>query len=272
MMLVMVIGFGIVFKFNDAFRIFATNYFGDYLSCLLETGELPGMQEGECAESFQAFDIESGKMRISDTGLGAAGGGGGGGGGGSGPSSTSNPDSSGGPEGEGSSSKEGDPSDGGGGSIGGGSPGGGRFGDGRGFGGRGSGRPATVPTTKADKVGPKGGNTSVGSAGEIIDEVGDGAEDGRNRTVGFSDYDRDREGLGRQKKSVPVNEEDRKRAARRVAANTETKSKAVGESSGFDFSLGNFLRILLIVGIIVVIVVFIGGQALQISKSSEKGE
>jgi len=58
--------FGAVYQFNDAFRVWANNYFGDYLSCLLETGELPalggtGGQASSCNEIFKKFSLADGR-------------------------------------------------------------------------------------------------------------------------------------------------------------------------------------------------------------------
>lgn len=57
---------GGIYQFNDAFRVWANNYFGNYLVCLLETGELPlisgsGGHNSECQEEFKKFNIADGK-------------------------------------------------------------------------------------------------------------------------------------------------------------------------------------------------------------------
>lgn len=58
---------GIILQFNEAFRDFANNYFGNYLACLLETGELPRLgadrpeEVGTCNSEFQPFTFTAGR-------------------------------------------------------------------------------------------------------------------------------------------------------------------------------------------------------------------
>lgn len=57
---------GITYQFNDAFKVWANNYFGDYLSCLLESGELPtiggnGGGSAVCDQLFQNFSLANGR-------------------------------------------------------------------------------------------------------------------------------------------------------------------------------------------------------------------
>jgi len=57
---------GLIFEFSSAFKAWANNYFGDYLTCLLETGELPSIggtpgDSGTCNQFFQAFSLKNGR-------------------------------------------------------------------------------------------------------------------------------------------------------------------------------------------------------------------
>lgn len=58
---------GVVYQFNTAFQSFAKNYFGEYLSCLLETGELPALGDNEgtfkdgCDANFESFSLANGR-------------------------------------------------------------------------------------------------------------------------------------------------------------------------------------------------------------------
>ena len=57
---------GLLWQFSDAFRAWANNYFGEYLACLLETGELPsvggmGGVAGTCNRYFEPFSIANGR-------------------------------------------------------------------------------------------------------------------------------------------------------------------------------------------------------------------
>ncbi|MFK8136838.1 MAG: hypothetical protein AB8E15_00630 [Bdellovibrionales bacterium] len=64
---------GGLYQFHDAFRNFSQAYFGDYLRCLLETGELPALgyeQDGICNAEFQAFSLASGRPAIPGSGSG----------------------------------------------------------------------------------------------------------------------------------------------------------------------------------------------------------
>lgn len=72
LMLLIVVGIivGGVYQFNDAFKQYADNYFGEYLACLLETGELPalGAKGGGaadlCNESFEDFSMANGRPKV----------------------------------------------------------------------------------------------------------------------------------------------------------------------------------------------------------------
>lgn len=58
---------GVIYQINDAFRVWASNYFGEYLTCLLETGELPSLSSGEegiCNQQFAEFSISNGRPLI----------------------------------------------------------------------------------------------------------------------------------------------------------------------------------------------------------------
>ncbi len=63
--------------FSGAFKAWANNYFGDYLTCILETGELPNISgepgdSGQCDQFFEPFSLKNGRPLI----LNAGGGGG----------------------------------------------------------------------------------------------------------------------------------------------------------------------------------------------------
>lgn len=58
---------GVLYQFNDAFKNFLQSYFGDYIACLLETGELPslggngGPNQGICNAKFKNFNVSNGR-------------------------------------------------------------------------------------------------------------------------------------------------------------------------------------------------------------------
>ena len=69
LLIVVMIALGVLYQFNTAFSNFAQNYFGEYLSCLLETGELPnlGASNGtNCDSQYEEFSIENGRPKSID--------------------------------------------------------------------------------------------------------------------------------------------------------------------------------------------------------------
>ena len=69
LLLVVVVGLilGLFVNFNEAFARYARNYFGDYLSCLIETGELPrlgGDTDGVCDSLYRPFTFTAGRPPI----------------------------------------------------------------------------------------------------------------------------------------------------------------------------------------------------------------
>lgn len=79
LLLVVVVGIvlGAMYQFSDAFQQYVAGYFGDYLACLLETGEMPslGVQDGSgvCNSQFEPFSLANGRSP-SDFATGGAGG------------------------------------------------------------------------------------------------------------------------------------------------------------------------------------------------------
>jgi len=75
------IALGAIFQLNSAFGSYAQDYFVNYLSCLLETGELPSLgtasiASGECNAQFEAFSLSRGRPLIDSSNNGGSGGGG----------------------------------------------------------------------------------------------------------------------------------------------------------------------------------------------------
>lgn len=64
----MAILLGGLYQFRTAFQAFVDSYFGEYLVCLLETGELPSLKStpgtGECDSSFEPFSLANGRPLI----------------------------------------------------------------------------------------------------------------------------------------------------------------------------------------------------------------
>jgi hypothetical protein len=262
---------GLAYQFNSAFRVYVTNYFGNYIACLLETGELPSLGAngagGRCGAEFgRSFNLADGRPLVGTGG----GGGGGGGGGTAGPG-----DRAGGGGGRGSSSSSGS------GGGGGGSPA---------DGGAGSGGPQTAASYFNRRGRPP--RTAVGNASGSEEKSYTGnteAGKGRGRRVGEVNRDTGRVTRSTLDRRFISTDELEQRSNEKQ---TTTKAGETGSTGGLrpkrlsyeakrsvaaandveveEFGFGKMLRILMIVLIIIALVLLIGGQLLQISKSWEK--
>ncbi len=250
---------GSLYQMNSAFKVWAENYFGSYLSCLLETGELPalggsvGPAGGVCNELYEPFSIDKGRPLLASSQ--------GGGGGSSGGSTSSSPPSS-----SSSSSSERGARDTGGGSSGSSQiNSSARFTAGSRF------RPNNEMASgrRAD------GSSYTGSTeGSVPTSLLGGDYGGRFKVSesGFSmDYgsslDRERKKIeskeGVKKAEDSVQERGRKKAnpVRAPASKAEVEEEE-------EMTFGSFLRFLIIAAIIIALILVVGGQLLQISKSS----
>lgn len=251
---------GAVYQLNSAFAVWANNYFGNYLACLLETGELPSLggegTVGSCNEDFAPFSIAEGRPLIPGGGVNEGGGGGGSGSGGA-SSSTVVGDSGSGGRGERIAVQRG------GGSSGGRSS---RFGRSS-RGGSSSGRGLAFSSQeKEEKI--YTGSTSAMNIPQGA--YGSDVPVERRMPIGGGTFGGNEE---EKSKKMPVSAVKKgaqgsvERQARLKVMRGPKKSDAPPEEEGFTF--GNFLRILLIAAIIIALMIFIGGQALQIGKSME---
>lgn len=265
---------GIMSQFSDAFSRFLDNYFGDYIACLLETGELPsfggdGFTSGECNAQFEAFSVSNGRPRIADNGSGDGGGDGSGG------------DSSGGGDGDG----DGDGSDGSGSSrngrparlsSSGGSSNGESFGSNQNS-LRPSSQLAKAPRSRANDV--TGGGDSNSSEGGFGAGRGRGKRS-RRRVIYLGDEyltedekkKQNNRVIGRSKKSKSQKEIDDLRKAKFRLEVPEQRQVASDDEDEGGLSFGHLIKYLLILGILIAIFIFLGGQALQIKKSWQKAE
>ncbi len=259
---------GLMFQFNDAFRNFANNYFGAYLSCLLESGELPslgwearGSNDDSCDSDFQPFNLASGRVPVTgkysydSTPLPPGNPQPPNFGGGSPPPPENNPTSAGGGASETKASTlAAGPSSGGGGQGGGSSQGPTAFGAG----------PSSAKNSDGSDQAPREGANSDGAyAG-----VGARGSSGRQQFVPLSKGESDI-AEGEKKRIVPANEVDVAREVRRVPADDLRKKKPI-QIEEPEFTLMDFVKYILIIGIIIAMVIFLGGQAVQISKSRDK--
>lgn len=248
---------GGLYQLNSAFRVFADNYFGDYLACLLETGELPSMGGGngpttsECNQSYKPFSLADGRPQVG-SGVG-------------------------GDEGEFSNdgSKDGKKS------------------------AAGAGNPSSGSTIVANvgdsSMGGRGGSTrfrasKAGGAGDEGSEDKDGAYTGSGAVTNLSGYESgsvvriplrssekirgsaaDEEEKQKEKKTK-VSEQNMATLKKTGPQLIKVERKLASESKSGDieeFTFGKMFRMLIIIAIIIAIIIFIGGQIMQVSKSME---
>lgn len=245
---------GAMWQFNDGFNKFTKSYFGDYIACLLELGELPalgGTSSGQC--TYEAFT--PGTSPTLGAGTGGDDGKDGKDGKGDKSPNTSNNDSASGGSGSGSSGSGAAESSG-------------RFGSNFAGSSR-QGRPSVVVigTAKDDTYtgstessngkstrlsGPRTANV------ELIDQSGGVIDPFEERKVKSAPVSIAKDSRADQLKS----KKQRVDITRKVAA-ADLKDKDT------KLSFSDFLKWLLIAAIVLAIIVFVGGQALQIGKSWE---
>ena len=250
LILVVVVGMalGVVYQFNSAFKSYIQNYFGEYVACLLETGELPIIDaspgdSGVCSQLFKPFTLADGKPLIAPGG------------------STTNPGSD--------SNSTGSREAGRGGNSGtnsGNFSGSSRFG---GSGGSGSGG----SSQKGDKKDSAyTGSTNAGGYGGGYSATNKKLDTGLKYRVDNKFAFEDEKGGKEKRSSATVtrstsSQDDR--SARRAKLKRKEASKDSGEGGEVGFTIGNFLRYLIIAAIVISLVFFLGGQMLQVSKSME---
>lgn len=240
---------GAIFQLNTAFRSWADNYFGEYLSCLLETGELPslsGGSDGVCDQEFKSFSIADGRPALGDR-IGEGGG--------------SRDD-----DGESDESESPTPAatasaDGGN------SNSSGRSGFARGS--RGSRFRASSPiadgdgkSNEKDQSGEVNFNT-YNQGGRIVRIPIRDTDEIRRRRYREDQKDKER---SKVKTDIASRENEREGAPQLIKKSTRKPAQEVAED-GFEWSFGNILRILIIIAILIALLLFLGGQALQVSKS-----
>jgi hypothetical protein len=261
--LILIIAVGVIlgalYQMNSAFRSWSDNYFGDYLTCLLETGELPALggdsgQSGTCGSNYKEFSIAEGRPLIGSAISGDEGGGADGGGGSSADSSSGSSES---------------------------------------YAGAGGGttvqrisNSSFVSSPKRYRVRSRG--AGAGGAGAGGD--GEATNTGSTTVTALSGYEsgksiripiRRSEGYSGGRRGEEDKKEDGKIAGAATANNAAERKgpvliridrKVASEMKEVDieeFTFGKFFRYLIIAAIVIAIVLFIGGQMLQVSKSME---
>lgn len=295
MILLLVIGMlitlGLVYRFNTAFKKYTIDMYGTYYRCLLETGELPGVGS-VCKDKKSRFDIANGRALIKNSpGSGGGGGSGGSGGGGSGGSGGSG--GGGGKGGSGGSGSSGNQANNGNDSGGGSSDSGGSSeavgGSSRSSGGgsgsvigrlRGLQKPRSTAVGSTANLSKEDLNNSGGDP--LSTNAGSrSSSDGLRRVATKMDFKMDG-GQYMREETATTTSVTASPMKKNVAAGDslrprktveETNRKPAGdlkEDKGGGLEFGRLFKFFIILAIIVAILVFLGGQVLQISKSGEK--
>lgn len=245
---------GGVYQLNSAFKAWANSYFGNYLACLLESGELPsisgtGGDSGVCNQLYEPFSLANGRPLIpksdssTQTGVSA---------------------SKHGQAGERERGPAGTRVSSSGSGLGFGSrrsSGSGGFGSGKTFGANKKSDSAYTGSTSPSNYG--GGYSSLNR--RLDTSVRHRVSDRFSLKNGT-----DRE--ARRKAAPSVSKPEERAAGRgpRLRVNGQALKKAVKDGADSNLTLPNFLRYILMAAILIALIMFLGGQALQISKSMEK--
>lgn len=262
---------GLMYQFNDAFKQFLDSYFGDYIACLLESGELPalggaGANAGQCASPYSSFDVANGATL--DTSYG----------------NSPNSSRANGSSGDSSNARSNSSS----------TPSGSRSSPSlrpsrQSSSGSTSNAEATVSSSRGDRPARQSKNiirSDSGKNGGFDSNSTDASTSvrrGRRITRSKIIYLEDGYGPGKEKKKNknPVIATGRVRKGSGVDFNLRKakfrlqvpeQRKVAGEVKMDSMSLGDILKYLIIGGIIIVLFLFLGGQAMQIKKSWQKAE
>ena len=254
---------GGIYQLNSAFKVWAKAYYGDYLACLLETGDLPLIDGGTgdsgiCNQLFKPFSLADGRP------LATAGG------------TAFNPAN---PNGSNGSTGQDGPR------------GGSRFGTGSGSGtregsGSGSGTNSLSNSWKTSGAGKNGAGKSGSGNG-----AGDSATDTGDTSVSKFGKIRTNSKTNERNERLDTHfafETEREAKQERVVASAKKSPSPEGQSvakvivrgkrikvdsgAGGDdssMSFGNLLRYFIIAIILIALAVFFGGQVLQISNSDQ---
>ncbi len=257
LLLVIVVGLLIALtsQIMKPFGAFMDNYMGAYLQCILETGELPSLGNDEdtalkdegCNARFEGATLADGRPPKAGSGSGG-----------------SSSDSE-GKGGGGSSSYAGSASRGGSrltSSSGSGSAG--VDGAGAGLDGK-----KTV-VAESGSGGSSNGylNLSRGETTTIIRRRAKQVTLGNDR-LSAADLDALKKKQEKEKNDKPVVVgESNQRGPKKIPVKTPPPREIASED--VEFTIGNFIRIIFIAGIIIALVLLLGGQAMQMSKDFEK--
>lgn len=273
-------------SFSQGFSELTRNYFGEYLTCLFETGELPSLGLPEensgvegtevCNARFESFSLTAGRPRSS----GSSGSGGGGGTSGRNPRDSAERagrNSASATDGRGGRAQAGDAAQDSRGGGGGGGRGRGSFG-----GSRGNDRNNPAQQRVAAKAEDGGAETPGGDLGQLS-SGGDGLNNRRSngngeripyRAITGSRFQDEEEGAALREDRVATtvgngggsNDDGPTRV---LATDGPLKKKQIlSNDESFDFS--QYLKYIVIVAILIALLLFFGGQLQQVRKGWQK--
>lgn len=254
LVVVVAIILGGIYQLNTAFAAWAHSYFGDYLACLLETGDLPSLggpsdtTAGVCNQLYKPFTLADGRPLIDGVGSGSG--------------DTGDTDNGPGGPGvkDGSSSHMVQASGGGGAdSEFGHSPS--RFLASNANGGGGSGPSKKLYT----------GSTSVSTPSWVQNGSANNSQNHHEKEFDRGFYI---EKPKDEKERTPSSFQStaKKSGAAKKKNSTElhkSNVKKTDNNADTSFTIGGFLRFLIIAAIVIALLLLLGGQALQIGKSMD---
>ena len=255
LVIILVVILGLVYQFNRKFRLYAEQFFDGYIACLLESGELPGVGGSSCEEEMKTIaDMQAkGLLKFPE-------GAGGGGGDGKNAADQKAPEDAARDRAPARTETVG---------------GGGRTTNWGNF-GRNSGSGNSTPVGRTDAA--KKDSETVGYSALAANSGRFGNYSNPTQRVnttyvngdGVADDD-PKKGKPPVAKTDKKSEDARALKPRRAIEDTRRRSVASIDVNEGEFSFGAMIRWLIIAALILAIIIFFGGQLLQIMRSREKG-
>ena len=244
---------GVVFQFSQAFATFLQSYMGDYVECLLATGELPSLGSNDnnliCDAEFEPFSLANGRPLVD--------------------SKNSNSSQSSGSDSDGSDDDASSKKTAGTGAR----PNNNRI-SARGLGG-GGGSGSGGGTSGSGKGESDEDDSYTGSTGQSSRKGGrfssrDEKKRRRIRMFAGVDYaDEQKKEKGEKKARVKAKDQDTQKAKKAVRLKFITPKEVTTEKEE-SWSFGYLIRFLIIGAIALAIIIFIGNQVLGVVKGGEK--
>lgn len=244
---------GTLYQLNKGVKSWANNYFGDYLACLIESGELPilgGGSSGECSPLYKKFSLSPDGEDGSNGGGSLAG-----------TEDANNAKSDAGKNS--SNAKAGGANSGSGGSSG--------FGS---FGSN-SNKRFRANRNKVKSGAGAGEKSGLGADGSAIANIEGYKNENRVVMIPMRRYESIRGGVAdeedekKEKDKTKVSKPEARKIERHgpLMIHVDRKITRVEEPVIEEFTFGNIFRYIVIAAIIIAILLFVGGQVRQITKS-----